>query len=140
MVCEWGMTDKLGAVAYDERGEGGQYLGMQNFHEKSYSEATAEAIDKEVRSLLDAAHKRAKEIIEVNQQQVQLMTEMLMEFESLDRDDVIEVMKGNFDVEKKRQRLKLSQDLQKKVPPPPPQEISDREPPAITDAPSPQQV
>ena len=42
MVCEWGMTDKLGTVAYDERSEAGQYLGMPNYHEKHYSEATAE--------------------------------------------------------------------------------------------------
>ncbi len=64
MVCEWGMTDKLGTVAYDERSESGQYLGMPGYHEKYYSEATAEAIDKEVRSILDEAHKRAREIIE----------------------------------------------------------------------------
>ena len=140
MVCEWGMTDELGPVSYGERSESGQYLGMPNYQERSYSEAIAGAIDKQVRSLLDAAHKRATEIILENKEQVQLMTEMLMEFESLDRDDVLEVMNGKFDIEKKRQRLKLSQDLQRKTPPPPPKEVSDREPPAITDTPSPQQV
>ncbi len=141
MVCEWGMTDKLGAVAYDERSDGGQYLGMPNYHEKGYSEATAEAIDKEVRSFLDAAHKRANEIIEEHREQVQLMTEMLMEFESLDRDDVLEIMKGKFDVEKKKQRLKLSQDLQRKTPPPPPsEEVSGRDTPTIPDDPAPQQI
>ncbi|MBS0603903.1 MAG: ATP-dependent zinc metalloprotease FtsH [Verrucomicrobia bacterium] len=140
MVCEWGMTDKLGAVAYDERADGGQYLGMPNYHEKSYSESTAEAIDKEVRSLLDAAHKRAVEIIEANRQQVQLMTEMLMEFESLDRNDVLEIMKGGFDVEKKKERMKMSQDLQRKTPPPPPERISDRDEPTLPDSPSPQQI
>ena len=141
MVCEWGMTDKLGAVAYDERSDGGQYLGMPNYHEKGYSEATAEAIDKEVRSFLDAAHARSKEIIEEHREQVQLMTEMLMEFESLDRDDVLEIMKGKFDVEKKKLRLKTSQDLQRKTPPPPPsEEVSGRDTPTIPDGPAPQQV
>ena len=140
MVCEWGMTDKLGAVAYGERSESGQYLGMPNYQEKSYSEATAEAIDKEVRSLLDEAHIRAKEIIEEHRLQVQLMTDMLMEFESLDRDDVIEIMKGQFDVEKKKQRLKISQDLQRKTPPPPPEVAPGRDAPTIPDNPSPQQI
>lgn len=140
MVCEWGMTDELGPVSYGERSESGQYLGTPGFQERSYSEAVASAIDKEVRSLLDAAHKRATEIVQEHRQQVQLMTEMLMEFESLDREDVLEIMNGNFDIEKKRQRLKLTQDLQRKTPPPPPQEVSDRDPPVLPDSPSPQQV
>ncbi len=140
MVCEWGMTDELGAVAYDERGDGGQYLGMPNFHEKSYSEATAETIDKQVRSLLDAAHVRAVGIIEEHRVQVELMTQMLMEFESLDRDDVLEIMTGQFDVEKKRQRLKLSQDLQRKTPPPPPEGVIIQPVTPISDTPDPQQV
>lgn len=140
MICEWGMTDELGTIAYDERGDGGQYLGMPSFHEKNYSEATAESIDKQVRSLVDQAHQRAKQIIEENRQQVQLMTEMLMEFETLDREDVLEIMSGNFDVEKKKQRVKSTQDLQRKVPPPPPQEITDRGLPPVSDTPSPQQI
>lgn len=140
MVCEWGMTDELGAVAYDERGDSGQYLGMPNLHEKSYSEATAETIDKQVRSLLDAAHVRAVGIIEEHRVQVELMTQMLMEFESLDRDDVLEIMTGKFDVEKKRQRLKLSQDLQRKTPPPPPEGVLSQPLPPISNTPDPQQV
>lgn len=140
MVCEWGMTDQLGTVSYDERDSAGQYLGMPNYHEKNYSEATAEAIDKEVRMLLDEAHKTARKIIEEYRAQVQLMTDLLMEFESLDRDDVLEIMKGNFDVEKKKQRLKSTADLQRKNPPPPPEQITDREVPPIPENPSPQQI
>lgn len=141
MVCEWGMTDKLGTVAYDERAEGGQYLGMPNYHEKSYSEATAKAIDEEVRKILDEAHQRAKELIETNKDQVQLMTEMLMEFETLDREDVLEIMSGEWDIEKKRGRIKSAQNLQKKSPPPPPEKASEtglNNP--ISDHPSPQQI
>jgi cell division protease FtsH len=120
MICEWGMTDALGTVTYDERTENGQYLGMPGFHEKNYSEATAKFIDDEVRKILDEAHKKATEIIETNRDKVQLMTEMLMEFETLDRDDVLEIMNGKWDAEKKRQRLKAAEDLQRKLPPPPP--------------------
>lgn len=140
MVCEWGMTDQLGTVLYDERDNAGQYLGMPNYHEKNYSEATAEVIDKEVRSLLDAAHKRAREIIEEYRAQVQLMTEMLMRFETLNHEDVLEIMSLKFDPDKKEQRLKLTADLQRKTPPPPPEPATDREVPPITDNPSPSQI
>jgi hypothetical protein len=64
-----------------------------------------------------------------------------MEFETLDRDDVLEVMNGKFDLEKKKLRLKNTQDLQRKTPPPPPEKISsDNEIPPIPENPSPQQI
>jgi cell division protease FtsH len=141
MVCEWGMTEKLGTIAYDERSEAGQYVGMPGYHEKSYSEETAKVIDEEVRKIVDAAHQRAKEIIETNRAQVQLMTDALMKFERLDREDVLAILNGTWDAEKKKERLKSADDLQKKFPPPPPEQATDRDfsPPA-TDRPSPQQI
>lgn len=120
MVCEWGMSDNLGTVTYDERTEAGQYLGMSNYHEKNYSDETAKVIDKEVRTLIDDAHKRAVEILSENKDKVQLMTDMLMEFETLDSTDIKEIMDGSWDAEKKRARLKTADELQRKIPPPPP--------------------
>ncbi len=120
MVCEWGMTDNLGTVAYDERTESGQYLGQSGYHEKNYSDETAKAIDKEVRELIDAAHSRALEILETNKDKVQLMTDMLMEFETLDATDVKEIMSGSWNVETKRERVKTAEELQIKTPPAPP--------------------
>lgn len=122
MVCEWGMSEKLGAVAYDERADSGQYLGWNNYHEKKYSQETAKAIDEEVRMLLDAAHDRAREILNQNRDKAELMTAMLMEFETLDSEDVDKIMKGIWDVEEKRQRLKKAEELHRKqsAPPPPP--------------------
>ncbi len=120
MVCEWGMTDSLGTVAYDERTESGQYLGMAGYHEKNYSDETAQAIDKEVRQLIDDAHKRAVEILTEHKDKVQLMTDMLMEFETLDATDIKEIMDGTWDAVKKRARLKSQEELQIKTPPPPP--------------------
>lgn len=124
MVCEWGMSDKLGTVAYDERSESGQYLGMSGYHEKKYSEETAKDIDAEVRLLLDAGHDLAKRIILEYKEQVELMTQMLIEFETLDSEDVQEiVLKKSWDVTKKRERMKKAAELHKKPaasPPPPP--------------------
>ena len=120
MVCEWGMSDNLGTVAYDERTEAGQYLGMSNYHEKTYSDETAQNIDKEVRRLIDDAHKRALEILEEHKDKVQLMAKMLMEFETLDEFDVKKINEGTWDIEEKRARLKSADELQRKNPPPPP--------------------
>ena len=118
MVCEWGMSDELGTVTYDERTEAGQYLGMANYHEKSYSNETAQRIDQEVRKLIDEGHKRAVIILEENRDKVQLMADMLMEFETLDATDVKEIMAGTWNAEIKRGRLKIADELQRKSPPP----------------------
>lgn len=120
MVCEWGMSDELGAVLYDERTESGQYLGMNGFHEKSYSQETAQKIDAEVKGLIDVAHKRALEILEDNRDKVEIMADMLMEFETLDATDIKEIMDGTWNAETKRSRLKAADELQMKIPPPPP--------------------
>jgi cell division protease FtsH len=126
MVCEWGMTDNLGTVTYDERSESGQYLGGASYQEKNYSDETARQIDHEVRTLIDEAHKRAVDILTANRDKVQLMTDMLMEFETLDSTDVKEIMDGTWNTEAKRVRLKTAEDLQKRnTPPPPPLTITD---------------
>jgi cell division protease FtsH len=117
MVCEWGMSDELGTVSYDERTEAGQYLGMSNYHEKNYSNETATKIDLEVKTLLDKAHKEAVLILEKHKDKVQLMTDMLMEFETLDAVDVKEIMAGTWSADTKRGRLKSAEDLQMKTPP-----------------------
>ncbi len=121
MVCEWGMSDTLGTVTYDERSEGGQYLGMSNTQPQKYSDETAKSIDKEVRTLIDEAHKRAVDILEHHRDKVILMADMLMEFETLDAQDIKAIMDGTWDIEEKRARLKAAEELQRKAPPPPPE-------------------
>lgn len=123
MVCEWGMSEKLGAVAYDERSESGQYLGMGGYSQKKYSEDTAKAIDDEVRRILDDALETARKIIKEHREEVELMAQMLIEFETLDSEDVLKIIKKEWDIDDKRSRLKKAQDLHKKpavTPPPPP--------------------
>jgi cell division protease FtsH len=141
MVCEWGMTDSLGTVALDERTEGGQYLGGSSYHEKNYSEETAKIIDTEVRKLLDEAHGKAKELIEQNRDKVQLMTDMLMEFESLDKDDVLEIMNGTWNEENKKNKMKFIEGQHRKLPPPPPSPIVIKDSSNyVSDNPAPQQT
>lgn len=121
MVCEWGMSEKLGAVAYEER-ESGSYAGMSQ-HENKYSEETARMIDLEVRQILDKAHIEATRIIQEHREAVELMTQMLMEFETLDREDIDLIVAGKWNPEEKRARLKRADELHKKpavTPPEPP--------------------
>ncbi len=105
MVCEWGMTDELGLVAYERRSEQGQYLG-QSMSEKSFSEQTSEQIDKLIRELTSQAHKKAHDILTEHRAQVELMTEMLIEFETLDKEDVVKIINNEWDIELKRQKIK----------------------------------
>lgn len=132
MVCEWGMSDDLGTVAYDEKTDSGQYLGMQSYHEKKYSEETARAIDKEVRQLLDTALNRARDILNENSVAMEQMAAMLIEFETLDADDVKAIMEGKWDSDHKRRRLKEIDELSKKQPlsppPPPPKDSAEGSP------------
>lgn len=133
MVCEWGMSQNLGSVAYDLRNDSGQYLGLAH-SEKNYSEETAKAIDDEIRSIITSAHARAKEIVEQYRDAVELMTKMLIEFETLDAEDVRLIIEGKWDFEEKAKRLKVQENLHKKTPaaqpplPPPPQIVVTEEP------------
>lgn len=130
MVCEWGMSDKLGLVSYDVPSGSGQYLGMNGYQEKKYSDETAQSIDAEVREILNIAHERALKIIEERREQLELLTEMLMEFETLDADDIKKIANNQWDIDEKRKRLKLADDLQKKKPitPVPPTSTSEKGP------------
>lgn len=133
MVCEWGMTESLGPVAYGDMNDVSQY-GFGHT-EKKYSEDTAKAIDTEVRTIVDAANKKAKEIILEYRDKVELMTQMLIEFETLDAEDVRKIVNGEWDADGKRDRLKKAEELHKKVaavpPPPPPLDASVMKPSAI---------
>ena len=131
MVCEWGMSD-LGVIAYEERDNGGAYLGLTSFHEKNYSDETAKKIDSEVYKLLDEAHKRAKTIVEENKDVIELMASMLVEFETLDKQDIQEIIDGKWNADEKRSRIKIADDLHKKVQPPPPPKKEKKQKPMET--------
>ncbi len=138
MVCQWGMNTSLGPVAYDERSEEYSYA-MQGSSSKNYSEETAKQIDSEVRKLLEEANNYANKILTDNKDKVELMTQMLMEFETLDKEDVHAIMDGTWDADKKREKLKAISEAHRKVPPPPPSQKKPEEDSKGTDiGPAPQ--
>ena len=91
MVCEWGMSEKLGMVEYGEH-EDYVFLGRDINRSQGYSEATAQEIDREVRKLIDNGYARAKEIILANREKVQAIAKALLDFETLDGAQVRDII------------------------------------------------
>jgi cell division protease FtsH len=120
MVCQWGMSEALGQVAYEKREEEGSYYGGGS-SEKSYSEHTAKEIDAAVKELVTEANKTAIRIITEHKDQVDLMAKMLLEFETLDQEDVKDIMNGKWNSDKKRAKLESAAKAHKRLPPPLPQ-------------------
>jgi cell division protease FtsH len=87
MVCEWGMSDKLGPIAY-ARNDGEPFLGRELHRAQHYSEATARAIDQEVHDLVMAQYQRARAILEGNRTLLQRLADALIEREALSGDEV----------------------------------------------------
>src|SRR5579862_2512066 len=83
MVCEWGMSEKLGMVEYGEH-EDYVFLGRDISRSRDYSEATAQEIDREVRKLCDDAYEKAKKIVVENREKLETIARALLEYETLD--------------------------------------------------------
>ncbi len=92
MVCEWGMSDKLGFVEYGE-GDEPVFVGREMRHTRDFSEATAVAIDQEVRRIIDESYDRAKKILIENKDKLIVLAKALLEYETLNGDHVREIIK-----------------------------------------------
>ncbi len=94
MVCEWGMSDKLGPVMFGRPDEE-PFLGMDIQRQREYSEHTAEMIDTEVQRLIHDAHDRAKTILETNLEALHSMAIALLDREILDSKEIDEILEAN---------------------------------------------
>ena len=94
MVCEWGMSDKLGVVSLERRGNP-VFVGMQSQGGgKDYSETKASEIDLEVDRLLKEAHKIAFDILRKKESILHVMSQALLEYETINGEEVNLLMKG----------------------------------------------
>ena len=93
MVTKWGLSDKLGPLTYSED-EGEVFLGRSVTQQKQISPETAQAIDAEVRKIIDRNYKRAKEILKKHAKELKSMAEALMKYETIDRQQIIDIMEG----------------------------------------------
>ena len=93
MVCEWGMSEKLGPLSYD-RTNNEVFLGRDLAARKDYSESTAQAIDAEVQRIVEEASTRARRLLEENRERVAAVAEALLEREVLHAPEVELVLAG----------------------------------------------
>ena len=93
MVTKWGLSEKLGPLAYEED-EGEVFLGKSVTQRKHVSEQTAEEIDREVRAIIDRCYTRAKQILEENRDKLEAMAQALMQYETIDADQIDDIMAG----------------------------------------------
>ena len=94
MVTRFGMSDRLGQVALG-RQQGNMFLGRDIVAERDFSEETAAAIDDEVRQLVEVAYRRAKEVLVSNRHILDLLANMLIEKETVDADELQELLANN---------------------------------------------
>jgi len=93
MVTRYGMSDLLGPMVYAEN-EGEVFLGRSMTKTANISESTQQKVDAEMRRILDEQYAVAKKILEDNRDKVEIMTESLMKWETIDRDQVLDIMAG----------------------------------------------
>ncbi|MBA4737276.1 MAG: ATP-dependent metallopeptidase FtsH/Yme1/Tma family protein [Synechococcus sp.] len=94
MVGTYGMSDTLGPLAYDKQG-GGRFLGGGNNPRRSVSDATAQAIDKEVRGLVDQAHDDALTILRENMALLETIAQKILEKEVIEGDDLKQMLEAS---------------------------------------------
>jgi cell division protease FtsH len=93
MVCEWGMSEKLGPLAYGAKEEE-IFLGREITRSRNFSEDTAIAIDAEVKKIVTTAMKRADKILRDNMKVLHRLSNALLEREILDSDEIDKIMRG----------------------------------------------
>ncbi len=94
MVMHYGMTDSLGPMVYGEN-EGEVFLGRSVTTHKNVSESTLQKVDEEIRRLIDLQYGAARKIIEENRDKVESIARALLEMETLDSEQVNDIMSGN---------------------------------------------
>jgi cell division protease FtsH len=93
MVTEWGMSDLLGPMVYSEN-EGEVFLGRSVTTHQAISDETMMKVDKEIRRIIDDQYTLARKLLEDNRDKVEAMTKALLEFETIDAEQIDDIMAG----------------------------------------------
>jgi cell division protease FtsH len=93
MVTQWGMSDELGTMVYGEN-EGEVFLGRSITTHKNVSEATLQKVDQEIRKIIDGQYTLARKLIVDNRDKVEAMAKALLEWETIDADQIGDIMAG----------------------------------------------
>jgi len=93
MVTKWGLSDKMGPMTYSDE-EGEVFLGRSVTQTKTMSDDTAKEIDSEIRLLINKSYATATKIITENIDKLHIMSDTLMQYETIDRDQIDDIMMG----------------------------------------------
>lgn len=93
MVTQWGMSDSLGPMVYGEN-EGEVFLGRSVTTHKNVSEATMQKVDIEIRRIIDTQYSLARRLIEENRDKIEVMAKALLEWETIDSEQIGDIMEG----------------------------------------------
>lgn len=93
MVSEWGMSDKLGMIAYGDNGQE-VFLGHSVTQNKNVSEETVREIDDEIKSLIDSAYSRARTLLIEHVEDLHRLANALLEYETLSGEEIRQVLRG----------------------------------------------
>jgi cell division protease FtsH len=93
MVTQWGMSEALGTMVYGEN-EGEVFLGRSVTTHKNISETTMQKVDAEIRRILDEQYALARKLIVENRDKIEVMTKALLEWETIDADQIDDIMAG----------------------------------------------
>jgi cell division protease FtsH len=93
MVCQWGMSEKLGPLALGDNDDS-IFLGREIQHHKNFSEETAKAIDAEIKEIVVTAHGTARKLLEDNSDTLHRIADALLERETISGDDIDKIMNG----------------------------------------------
>ena len=93
MVTKWGLSEKLGPLTYSEE-EDEVFLGRSITQHKAISDETSHAIDKEIRNIINKNYKRSEQILKKNIDKLHLMADALIKYETIDADQIDDIMKG----------------------------------------------
>ncbi len=94
MVTQWGMSDVMGPMVYGEE-EGEVFLGRSVTTHKSISEETMRKVDAEVRHIIDEQYSLARKLLEENRDKVEAMTAALLQWETIDSEQIDDIMAGH---------------------------------------------
>lgn len=95
MVAKWGLSEEMGPLMYDED-ESHQFMGGSSGSSMMGSGETSTRVDREVRKIIDECYSTAKRILEENRDKLDLMAQALIKYETIDTDQIQEIMEGKF--------------------------------------------
>ncbi|MEM7562224.1 MAG: ATP-dependent zinc metalloprotease FtsH [Pseudomonadota bacterium] len=93
MVTQWGLSDRMGPLSYSEE-EGEVFLGKSYGKQKTVSDETAQAIDSEIRAIIDKNYQRSVDILKAHEDKLHLMADALMKYETIDVGQIDSIMEG----------------------------------------------